>query len=366
MLTRRGLLVLALLAVLVAGVHGWLIGRFAPASAEAPAALPALASVAVVSVDAAASTAIAAAAPPPVPQPPAAAVEPAVRPEPPRAAAPPQPARPVAATRAAAASTTEASAEPHPDAAPDAGAREHEPDDAETASAPLQLAAAASPTAAAVAPAPLYRTRPPPSTRLVYRLSRGLIVGAGELDWRQDGVTYQLRLEGKLPLIGTLITQTSRGRFDAAGLAPERHTDRRIRRSEQAVSFQRGAGRVSFSGGAPEQPLLPGLQDRLSVMVQLAAIAAAAPQPPPSGQTVRIAVVGARGDVAVWVLKFEGVQTVATPEGPVSAWHYRREPDSPHDTRAEYWLDPVRGHLPVRVRLTDGSSEPLELLRQSR
>lgn len=192
-----------------------------------------------------------------------------------------------------------------------------------------------------------------------------MIVGTGELDWRPQAGGYQLRLEGKLPLIGTLITQTSRGRFDAAGLAPERHTDQRLRRSEQAANFQREPGVVSFSGGARPLPIVPGLQDRLSVMVQLAAIAAAGPQPPPAGQALSIGVVGARGDSALWLLRFEGVQAIDTPDGPVKAWRYLRQPESPHDTAAEFWLDPTRQFLPARVKLTDGSSEPLELRRQS-
>jgi hypothetical protein len=353
MLRRRGWLALAVLAVAVAAGHGWLIGRLAP---EPPATPPASAVVVVAEPPGAAD---APAAPEPAQAPEAA---PPVEPPMPPRAVPKRAAAPRTAPSAASAAAP-APIEPTVSVAEapasDGGAGDDTP--------PAPLAAALLPVAAAAAlPAPpVYRTRVPASTKLVYRLSRGLIAGTGELDWRQDGGSYQLKLEAKLPLIGTLITQTSRGRIDASGLAPERHTDRRIRRSELAANFQRAQGRVSFSGGAAEQPLLPGMQDRLSVMVQLAAVAAAGAQPPPAGHTVRIAVVGARGDAAVWVLRFEGVQTVALPDGAVSAWHYRREPDSPHDTRAEYWLDPARGHLPLRVRLTDGSAEPLELLRQS-
>ncbi len=242
------------------------------------------------------------------------------------------------------------------------------PSDPGASPAPGEAAAGtAGPPAAgpALPPVPVYRTRIPPAARIVYRLSRGVIAGTGELDWRPQAGGYQLRLDGKLPLIGTLITQTSRGRFDAAGLAPERHTDKRLRRGEQAASFQRPLGLVTFSGGAAALPIAPGLQDRLSVMLQLAAVAAAGPQPPPPDQELQIAVAGARGDSAVWALRYEGVQTVETPDGPVRAWRYLRQPASPHDTRAEFWLDPARHFLPVRVRLTDGSGEPLELLRES-
>lgn len=357
MLKRRGWLTLALLAMAVAAVHGWLIGRLGPAP---PATAAAPASPVVVVADRAVA-----------PQPPPTA-EPAARAEPPAPTEPPRPPKavpkPAAAPRPAPPPAASA-AVPLPAPSEPIGAVDRAAGDAGRADdAPAAPIAAALLPVAAAAPLPappVYRTSPPASVKLDYRLSRGMIAGTGELDWRQDGGNYQLKLEAKLPLIGTLITQTSRGRIEAAGLAPERHTDRRIRRSELAANFQRAQGRVSFSNGAADQPLLPGMQDRLSVMVQLAAVAAAGAQPPPVGQTVRIAVVGARGDAAVWVLRFEGVQTVALADGAVSAWHYRREPDSPHDTRAEYWLDPARGHLPLRVRLTDGSAEPFELLRQA-
>jgi hypothetical protein len=235
-----------------------------------------------------------------------------------------------------------------------------------TGAADQRLAAVDSTLAAPPSAAPAYRTRIPSSATITYQLTRGLLSGTGTLDWRVAADGYELRLDGGMPLIGTLITQTSRGRFDAAGLAPERYTEKRPGRSERAANFQRPEGRVSFSGGEQTQALVPGLQDRLSVMLQLAAIAAAGPQPPPPNQMLSIPVVTARGEVADWVLRFGGVQTIETPAGAIRAWRYVREPVVVRDTRAELWLDPARNHLPVRVRFTDKQGEPLELLLQSR
>lgn len=236
---------------------------------------------------------------------------------------------------------------------------------AEPTADPL-LAAASQPAASGAAddgtPPPVYRTRIPPPAKLTYRLSRSGLVGVGELDWQPQGRSYILRLEGRLPPLGTLIVQTSRGGFDAAGLAPERHTDRRLRRGEQAANFQRDKGRISFSGPDTELPLLPGVQDRLSVMLQLAAIANAWSRPPAVGSELRIQVVGARGDAHVWTLRYGGPQPVQTAAGSVTALYFLREPAGPYDTRAEFWLDGARSYLPVRVRLTDGRGEALELL----
>lgn len=212
-------------------------------------------------------------------------------------------------------------------------------------------------------PAPTHRTRIPAAARVSYRLSRSGISGSGELDWRPADGAYTLRLEGTLPIIGTLIVQTSRGGFDAAGLAPLRYTDKRLRRKELAASFDRAAGRIGFSGGQPEVALAAGAQDRLSVMLQLAAIANAWERPPPAGQAYAIPVVGARGDAQLWRLRYEGRQSVSTPDGAVDALRFLREPERPRDTRAEFWLDPTTSHLPVRVRLTDGDGDALELQR---
>ena len=246
---------------------------------------------------------------------------------------------------------------------------------AELAPAPVAATAEADPMPVAAPPAtpatpatPAYRTRIPPSTQVAYRLSRGGISGSGSLNWQVDGGSYLLKLEGRVPIFGTLITQISRGGFDAAGLAPVRFTDKRLRRSEQAANFQRdghGEGQVSFSGPSNVVPLHVGIQDRLSVMVQLAAIAEAWDHPPPVGETFQVHVVGARGDEARWSVRFEGIDGVRTGDGDiVQALKFVREPSAAHDTRAEFWLDPALHHLPVRARLSDGNSEPFELLRQ--
>ena len=86
-------------------------------------------------------------------------------------------------------------------------------------------------------------------------------------------------------------------------------------------------------------------------------------KPPPAGEHFLIRVIGARGDSHVWSLRFEGLQAVDTPGGSVRALRFLREPEGPQDTRAEFWLDPARQYLPVRARLTDGSSDAFELLR---
>lgn len=234
----------------------------------------------------------------------------------------------------------------------------------QTASAAQPAAVEPKPGAEVNDPPPVYPFRVPPPATLRYVMGRGPVTGEGELRWQHDGRAYELRLEGRVPLLGTLLTQVSRGGFDAAGLAPERHTDRRRRRAEQAANFQRDAGLVTFSGSSAEYPLVRGAQDRVSWMLQLAGIAQAWRGPLAAGEHISFFVVSARGDGDVWSFRVLGNEAVDLPVGPTQAVKLLREPRKPYDTKVEVWLDPQRHYLPVRARLTDTNGDPLELRLQ--
>ena len=63
--------------------------------------------------------------------------------------------------------------------------------------APLAVDSAA-PTPPSEGDVPVYRTRLPPSVRLLYQLRRGALSGSGELLWRLADEGYRLSLEGRL------------------------------------------------------------------------------------------------------------------------------------------------------------------------
>ena len=203
---------------------------------------------------------------------------------------------------------------------------------------------------------PHYRTKMPGSATLRYAVSRGMLHGSGELQWRPQGDQYELKLESKLGGM-TLLTQVSRGGFDAEGIAPARFTDWRVRRSTVAANFQRDAGKISFSGSTQELPLEAGVQDRVSWMVQLAAIVAAQPNLRTPGAKVVMHVVGANADASVWAFKCVGNETVETDMGPIDAVKYVREPRGPNDTTAQAWLDPKHHFLPARATLRSGPND---------
>lgn len=208
---------------------------------------------------------------------------------------------------------------------------------------------------------PVYATRRPPPLDLLFELRRGAAVGLAELAWRPEDAHYRLTLQTRLaaaPLMGS----TSVGGFDPAGLAPLRYTESRRGRELRAANFQRDNGRVTFSGPAIEHPLVPGGQDRLSWMVQLAAVMAANPALSEADAQVSIWVVGSRGDAEVWTFTVQGRTALELPIGRVEdALHMKREPRRPYDTQVQVWLDPSRHFLPaqawLRVRATGEGSE---------
>jgi hypothetical protein len=209
---------------------------------------------------------------------------------------------------------------------------------------------------------PVYRTQAPPAMTLAYDMQQGRWSGTGELQWRPANGSYEARLEGKVAGFKVL-TWSSQGGFDHAGLAPVRFTDQRMRKSPQAANFQRQAGKISYSGAEAEYPLLQGSQDRLSWMIQIAAVAEADPKRLATGQRVSMFVTGARGDADVWTFRVEGPEDVVTGEQTVRAVKLLREPRKAHDTRVEVWLAPSLHHLPVQARLSsEGSTLQLRML----
>ena len=225
--------------------------------------------------------------------------------------------------------------------------------------APAALLPVAQPTEPRAAPAPdddppppVYATRVPPPFRLTYALRRGALSGQAELTLQRAGAGYELELKGTalgLEVLGL----RSQGNVGPHGLMPERFVDRRRGRDRLAANFDHGAGRITYSGSAASQPLRLGAQDRLSWMVQLAAILEVAPARHGAGSRIAVSVSGARADVDTWTFIVQDRQRLSLPGGAVvEALRLTREPRRPYDTQVEVWMDPAQHHLPVRARLT--------------
>ena len=178
-----------------------------------------------------------------------------------------------------------------------------------------------------------------------------------ELLWKHDGSRYEARQEISAFLVGSR-SQSSVGQVTPQGLQPERFADRS--RSEQAAHFDHAQGRVTFSANTPQAAVGPGVQDRLSVFIQLGALLAADPARFVPGTQVTLTTVSARS-ADRWTFSIEEQETLDLPAGPTPAWKLLRLPRRDYDQKAELWLAPDLGYVPVRIRLTQANGDFADL-----
>jgi len=175
----------------------------------------------------------------------------------------------------------------------------------------------------------------------------------GDLAWLQDGSSYDARLSLKF-LFRTIRSQHSTGRIGATGIEPARFSE--SRKGEVASHFLRDQGQVMFSNNAPSVPLLPGAQDRLSVVMQLGGMLAGDPARYPGGSRISVQTVGPR-DAGVWVFNIEGEERMTVPAGEYAVRKLTRSPRREFDDKVEIWLAPTLGYLPVRMKLTQPNGD---------
>ncbi len=201
----------------------------------------------------------------------------------------------------------------------------------------------------------------PPPMHLKYKVN-GEVRGfpyyvRGDLQWQQDGKSYDGRLEVSHFLLGSRV-QTSKGDLGPRGLEPIRFGDKV--RSEVAAHFDRVKGKVTFSANTPDVPLLPGTQDQLSAFMQLASMLAGAPAKFPEGTTIAFEAVGPRS-VESWLFKVSTAQKLDLPGGLIDTIRLTRESVGDYGTRGEIWLAPSMGYLPVRIRVTEANNDFMDM-----
>ena len=174
-----------------------------------------------------------------------------------------------------------------------------------------------------------------------------------EFSWQQDGQRYDSKLEVGAFLLGSR-SQTSQGTLGAEGLMPQRFGDKY--RSEVASHFQRDKGVISFSTNAPEVPLLKGAQDRLSVVMQIAALLSAEPERYPLGTMLSFQTAATR-DAEVWLFLVEKFESLQLPYGDVPTIKINRKPRKEFDQTIELWFAPSIDYLPVRLRVTNANGD---------
>ena len=210
--------------------------------------------------------------------------------------------------------------------------------------------------------APPPPVRMPAPTRLTFDVSgqakKFAYSARAELLWQHDGNRYEARQEINAFLVGAR-TQRSVGTITEQGLLPEKFSDKS--RSEQAAHFDYAKGRVTFSANTPDAVAGPGVQDRLSLFIQLGAMLAADPGRFVPGTQITLTTVSARS-ADRWTFTVEGPETLDLPAGPTPALKLLRLPRKDYDQKAELWVAPGLGYLPVRIKLTQANGDFADLL----
>ncbi len=200
----------------------------------------------------------------------------------------------------------------------------------------------------------------PGSIKLIYKVEANKFPYSlnAELVWQQDAAHYFASLQ--VGAFGQYRTQTSRGAFGPRGLMPERFSDKY--RSEVAAHFNWPTHQVTFSANTPTVVLQDGAQDRMSILIQLAALVASAPERYRPGTSLTLQTVGPR-DADVWLFtvgEAEDLQVPSDPAGNIATLKLTRQPRQLYDQKMELWLAPALGYLPARIRLQEANGDFLD------
>ena len=227
-----------------------------------------------------------------------------------------------------------------------------------TTEMPAGSAAATTPTQVTIAPATSPNTTPitaislPGSVRLQYKvvgLSKNLNYHAtAELNWKTDGDTYDAMMKVSAFLVGSR-SMTSVGKVTGSGLAPTRFADKF--KNELAAHFEADKGKIIFSANTPDAPWIDGVQDRVSVFLQLCGMLAANPAGFPPGSNITFLTVGPR-EADSWTFVIEAEENLDLMGAPMAALKLTRKPRKEFDQKVEIWFAPSLGYLPVRSRIT--------------
>jgi hypothetical protein len=223
------------------------------------------------------------------------------------------------------------------------------------------------PAASAAAPAPAFEW--PPSTRLTYTLTgnyRGPVYGQAQVEWLRAGTRYQVHMDLSVgPAFAPLMSRrvSSEGEVTPEGLRPRRYDEetRVALREPRRLTVFLDTDVVRLANGA-EVPRPAGVQDSASQFVQLTWVYTTRPEQLQPGRSVELPLALPRV-VQPWTYDVVGVETLATPAGPVEAVHVkpRREPRPGGDLTAELWVAPSLQYLPVRIVIRQDEQTHIDL-----
>ena len=190
----------------------------------------------------------------------------------------------------------------------------------------------------------------------------------GEIDWIVDGNNYRLYINIPYAFVGPFVFE-SRGSVDSYGIAPILYWSQRGTKPPRYSRFDRndsGRGQMFFSEKPEFTPeILPGTQDRFSLMFQLASLLNGDGKLDEAGSIRQIPVVD-YNTLEMWSFKSYGETTSEDiPSlGKSINRHYalmQREND-PYKRQVDIWLAKDLEWLPGRIRSQESSGRVVELI----
>ena len=190
----------------------------------------------------------------------------------------------------------------------------------------------------------------------------------GEIDWIVDGNFYRLYVNIPYAFVGPFIFE-SRGTVDSFGIAPAIYWSQRGTRTPRYSRFDRdpnGGGQMFFSEKPEFTPnIVPGTQDRFSLMFQLASLLNGDSKIDEPG-TIRSIPVVDYNTLDQWHFKSygEAVNEDIPSLGKSVNRHYalmQREND-PYKRQVDIWLAKDLEWLPGRIRSLEANGRVLELV----
>ena len=190
----------------------------------------------------------------------------------------------------------------------------------------------------------------------------------GEIDWLADNDGYRLHINIPYAFIGPFVFE-SRGSIDAYGLAPTIYWAQRGSNKPRYSRFDReegGGGKMYFSEKPEYSPdLLPGTQDRFSLMFQFASLLNGDGKIDEAGSIRAIPVVD-YNTLEMWQFKSYGetISDEIPSLGNTTVRRYtliQREND-PYKRTVDFWLAKDLEWLPGRIRSQEANGRVLELV----
>ena len=190
----------------------------------------------------------------------------------------------------------------------------------------------------------------------------------GEIDWIIDGNNYRLYINIPFAFVGPFVFE-SRGTVDAYGIAPSIYWTQRGTKPPRYSRFDRdasGGGQMFFSEKPEFTPaLLPGTQDRFSLMFQFASLLNGDSKIDEAGSIRSLPVVD-YNTLEMWNFKSYG-ETVSEDIPSLGKSVNRRyalmqRENDPYKRQVDLWLAKDLEWLPGRIRSQEANGRVLELV----